>query len=124
MCWTLLAAGFCFWIPESSPAHLGMIAFFIYLFDIFYSPGEGPVPFTYSAEVFPLSHREVGMAWAVATNNFWATVLSLTFPRMLLALTAQGAFGFYAFLNALAFVMIWLWLPETKVSFHLSSPFN
>ena len=101
-----------------------MIAFFIYLFDIFYSPGEGPVPFTYSAEVFPLSHREVGMAWAVATNNFWATVLSLTFPRMLLALTAQGAFGFYAFLNALAFVMIWLWLPETKVSFHLSSPFN
>ena len=58
MCWTLLAAGFCFYIPESSNAHLGMIAFFIYLFDIFYSPGEGPVPFTYSAEVFPLSHRK------------------------------------------------------------------
>lgn len=92
-----------------------MIAFFIYLFDIFYSPGEGPVPFTYSAEVFPLSHREVGMAWAVATNNFWASVLSLTFPRMLLAMRPQGAFGFYAFLNAVAFVMIWLWLPETKV---------
>ena len=27
----------------------------------FYSPGEGPVPFTYSAEVFPLTHREMGM---------------------------------------------------------------
>ncbi|OCT54092.1 sugar transporter [Cladophialophora carrionii] len=114
MCWTLLAAGFCFWIPESSDAHLGMIAFFIYLFDIFYSPGEGPVPFTYSAEVFPLSHREVGMSWAVATNNFWASVLSLTFPRMLQAMTPQGAFGFYARLNAVAFVMIFLWLPETK----------
>ena len=48
-----------------------------------YSPGEGPVPFTYSAEVFPLSHREVGMAWAVATCLFWAAVLSITFPRML-----------------------------------------
>jgi len=114
MCWTLLAAGFCFWIPESNNAHLGLIAFFIYLFDIFYSPGEGPVPFTYSAEVFPLSHREVGMSWAVATNNFWASVLSLTFPRMLIALTPQGAFGFYAGLNAIAFVMIFLWLPETK----------
>ena len=90
MCWTLLAAGFCFWIPKSSTAHLGMIAFFIYLFDIFYSPGEGPVPFTYSAEVFPLSHREVGMSWAVATNNFWAAVLSLTFPDMLNALKPQG----------------------------------
>lgn len=114
MCWTLLAAGFCFWIPLENKAHLGLIALFIYLFDMFYSPGEGPVPFTYSAEVFPLSHREVGMAWAVATNNFWATVLSLTFPRMLSAMKPQGAFGFYAALNAIAFVMIFLWLPETK----------
>ncbi|KAJ5851619.1 uncharacterized protein N7529_011004 [Penicillium soppii] len=113
MCWTLLAAGFCFWIPSSSNAHIGMIAFFIYLFDAFYSPGEGPVPFTYSAEVFPLSHREVGMAWAVATNNFWASVLSLTFPYMLRALTPQGAFGFYACLNLVAFVLIFLFMPET-----------
>jgi MFS family permease len=59
MCWTLLAAGFCFYIPKESNAHLGMIAFFVYLFCAFYSPGEGPVPFAYSAEVFPLSHREV-----------------------------------------------------------------
>lgn len=114
MCWTLLAAGFCFWIPVENTAHLAMIALFVYLFDVFYSPGEGPVPFTYSAEVFPLSHREVGMAWAVATNNFWASVLALTFPRMLQAMRPQGAFGFYAALNAIAFVMIWLWLPETK----------
>jgi len=114
MCWTLLAAGFCFWIPESSRAHLGMIALFVFLFDAFYSPGEGPVPFTYSAEVFPLSHREVGMSWAVATNNFWASVLSLSLPRILRAFKPQGTFGFYAGLNALAFVMIWLWLPETK----------
>ena len=90
-----------------------MIAFFIYLFDAFYSPGEGPVPFTYSAEVFPLSHREVGMAWAVATNNFWASVLSLTFPYMLRAFTPQGAFGFYACLNLVAFVLIFLFMPET-----------
>ncbi|KAJ5903398.1 Major facilitator superfamily domain general substrate transporter [Penicillium tannophilum] len=113
MCWTLLAAGFCFWIPKNSKAHLGLIAFFIYLFDAFYSPGEGPVPFTYSAEVFPQSHREIGMAWAVATNNFWASVLSLTFPYMLRAFTAQGAFGFYAFLNLVAFILIFLFLPET-----------
>ncbi|KAJ5251538.1 hypothetical protein N7489_001948 [Penicillium chrysogenum] len=113
MCWTLLAAGFCFWIPTSSNAHIGMIAFFVYLFDAFYSPGEGPVPFTYSAEVFPLSHREVGMAWAVATNNFWASVLSLTFPWMLRAFSPQGAFGFYAGLNLVAFALIFFFMPET-----------
>lgn len=114
MCWTLLAAGFCFYIPEESRAHLGLIAFFIFLFGAFYSPGEGPVPFTYSAEVFPLSHREVGMSWAVATNNFWASVLSLTLPRMLRAFGAVGMFGFYAGMNFLAFLMIFWWLPETK----------
>jgi hypothetical protein len=114
MFWTLLAAGMCYYIPKDSSAHLGLIAFFVYLFGAFYSPGEGPVPFTYSAEVFPLSHREVGMSWAVATNNFWAAVLSLTLPRMLKAMKPQGVFGFYSGLNILALIMIFLWLPETK----------
>ncbi|TKA33682.1 hypothetical protein B0A50_00518 [Salinomyces thailandicus] len=114
MAWCLLATGFCFYIPEDSRAHLGCIAFFVFLFAAFYSPGEGPVPFTYSAEVFPLSHREVGMSWAVATCLFWAAVLSLTWPRMVAAFTPTGAFGFYAGLNVTAFVMIFFWVPETK----------
>jgi hypothetical protein len=54
------------------------------------------------------------MAWAVATCLFWAAVLSITFPRMLAAMTPQGAFGFYAALNVTALVMIFLWVPETK----------
>ena len=92
MAWTLLAAGFCFYIPAAQAAHLGMIAFFVFLFAAFYSPGEGPVPFVYAAEVFPLSHREVGMGASVATNLFWAAVLSITFPRLLAAFTPVGAF--------------------------------
>lgn len=114
MFWSLLVAGMCYYIPEESSAHLGLIALFVYIFGAFYSPGMGPVPFTYSAEVFPLSHREVGMSWAVATNNFWASVLSLTLPTMLRVMKAQGVFGFYAGLNVVALIMIFLWLPETK----------
>ncbi|KAJ4293441.1 hypothetical protein N0V90_008724 [Kalmusia sp. IMI 367209] len=114
MFWTLLVAGMCYYIPKDSAAHMGLIALFVYLFGAFYSPGEGPVPFTYSAEVFPLSHREMGMSWAVATNNFWASVLSLTLPTMLRVMRPQGVFGFYAGLNVVALIMIFLWLPETK----------
>lgn len=100
MAWTLLAAGLCFLIPVEQTAHLGLIggsahqmasslalnadvemgylaAFFIYLFAAFYSPGEGPVPFTYSAEVFPLTHREIGMGFAVATCLGFSAVLSI-----------------------------------------------
>jgi MFS family permease len=114
MAWSLLAAGLCTLIPGDGGVHLGLVATFIYIFCAFYSPGEGPVPFVYSAEVFPLSHREVGMAWAVATNLFWASVLSITFPKILDSLGILGAFCLYAGFNLLATVMIFLWLPETK----------
>jgi sugar porter (SP) family MFS transporter len=118
MAWTLLAAGMCFFIDyDANPAttaHLGTVALFIYLFAAFYSPGEGPVPFAYSAEVFPLSHREVGMGWAVATCLFWAAVLSMALPSILYTFTAPGMFGFFTGLNVLAFFLIFLFVPETK----------
>ncbi|KAI2615166.1 hypothetical protein GGR54DRAFT_311083 [Hypoxylon sp. NC1633] len=114
MAWSLLAAGLCTLIPKTSQLHVGLVALFVYLFAVFYSPGEGPVPFTYSAEVFPLSHREVGMSWAVATCLFWAAVLSITFPKILAAAGVLGAFCLYAGFNVMAFIMIFLWMPETK----------
>lgn len=114
MTWTLLGAAFCNLIPGKGGAHLGFVALFVYLFAAFYSPGEGPVPFTYAAEVFPLSHREVGMSFAVAICLGWAAVLGITFPWMLERFEVLGSFGFYAGLNAIAFIMILLWLPETK----------
>lgn len=114
MAWSLLAAGLCTLIPGSGGVHLGLVALFVYIFCIFYSPGEGPVPFTYSAEVFPLSHREVGMAWAVATCLFWAGVLTVSFPAILARLDVLGSFCLYAGFNMVAFVMIFLWVPETK----------
>ncbi|KAI6782601.1 Arabinose-proton symporter-like protein [Emericellopsis cladophorae] len=114
MAWTLLAAGLCTLIPPSTGLHTVFVAFFVYLFAAFYSPGEGPVPYPYSAEVFPLSHREVGMAWAVATCLFWAAILSITFPLMLDRLGVLNSFVLYGCFNLIALVMIFLWLPETK----------
>lgn len=114
MAWALLAAGLCTLIPGTGSAHLGVVALFIYIFAAFYSPGEGPVPFVYAAEVFPLSHREVGMAWAVATCFFWASVLTVSFPAILKALGVVGAFCLYAGFNLVAFAMIFLFVPETK----------
>jgi len=131
MAWSLLAIGLSSLI-KARKAHLGMMAFFVYVFTAFYSPGEGPVPFTYSAEVFPLSHREVGMGFSVAINLLWAAILGITLPRMkdamgilvrniyLKALCAfltcylQGTFAFYAGITVIAFIMIFLWVPETK----------
>lgn len=101
MAWSLLAAGLCFLIPEDKgTTRIGLIALFIYIFAAWYSPGEGPVPFTYSAEVFPLSHREVGMAWAVTVCLGFAAVLSISLPRML---DVMGAIGVFCFVSIAAF---------------------
>ena len=113
MTWTLLAAGLCTLLPQGT-TRLALVALFVYLFGAFYSPGEGPVPFTYSAEVFPLSHREVGMGFSVATCLGFAAVLGMTFPFLLETLGTVGAFGLYAGFNVVAFVMIFFWVPETK----------
>ncbi|KAK6846372.1 hypothetical protein PG987_001560 [Apiospora arundinis] len=114
MALTMFCAGLTFSIPADNLAHFGLLAILIYVFCALYSPGMGPVPNSYSAEVFPLSHRELGMALAVATTNFWAAVLSLTFPRLETALGTQGAFILYAFLNLVAFVLVFLFVPETR----------
>ena len=67
----LLWTGFSFWIPESNGnARLGSIAAGIYTFMAVYSPSEGPVPFTYSAEAFPLYVRDLGMSMATATCEY------------------------------------------------------
>ncbi|GJN94492.1 hypothetical protein Rhopal_007574-T1 [Rhodotorula paludigena] len=79
-----------------------------------YSPGEGPVPFTYSAEAFPLYVRDVGMSYATAVTWLFNFVVALTFPRLLDAFTPQGAFGWYAAWNAMGTLLVFLFVPETK----------
>jgi sugar porter (SP) family MFS transporter len=115
MALTMLATSLTFSLPETSPARFGLLAATIYLFCAEYSPGMGPVPNPYAAEVFPLSHREIGMSFAVSVANVWASVLSLTFPSILTLLRPQGAFTLYACLNVLAFVLVFLFVPETRM---------
>jgi hypothetical protein len=57
------------------------------------------VPFTYSAEAYPLYVRTYGMSLATATTWFFNFVLSITWPSMLVAFTPQGGFAWYAVWN-------------------------
>lgn len=110
----LFFTGFSFWIPENSTAHIACIALGIYLFGIVYSPGEGPVPFTYSAEAYPLYVRAYGMSLATATTWFFNFVLAVTWPSLQTAFKPQGAFSWYATWNLIGFCLVLLFVPETK----------
>lgn len=109
----LLFTGFSFYIPTET-ARLGCVATGIYLFMVVYSPGEGPVPFTYSAEAFPLYVRDVGMSFATATTWFFNFIVSLTWPALEAAFKPQGAFGWYAAWNVFGWTFAYFCLPETK----------
>lgn len=64
----LLMTGLAFFIPgETSDARVAVVAMGIYLFTMAYSPGEGPVPFTYSAEV---RHLHITTVLQLESNIF------------------------------------------------------
>jgi hypothetical protein len=119
----MLAAALSFNIPvEQHSTRLAVIAIWIFLFIFFYSWGQGPVPFAYSSEVFPLLNREQGMSFAVSINLFFAGLLTLIVPELTQALrngdptVAPGQsklLGIFACLNVVAFVLIFFLVPET-----------
>ena len=111
----LLFTGLSFFIPEGSAARLPCIGTGIFLFMAVYSPGEGPVPFTYSAEAFPLYIRDIGMCHLQllhaggSTSSCPSPGLPWSIPS-----PSKGAVGYYAAWNVLAWVYTYFLLPETK----------
>ncbi|KAL4865085.1 hypothetical protein BDV12DRAFT_155657 [Aspergillus spectabilis] len=109
----LFWTGFSFYI-EDLQTRTAMVATGIYLYMIVYSPGEGPVPFTYSAEAFPLYIRDIGMSFATATTWGFNFIVSLTWPSLRTAFTPTGGFCWYAAWNLFGWITCYFCLPETK----------
>lgn len=112
MCAMLLVVALGFLAPFDK--QIIPVAIGVYLFTVQYSYTSGPVPFTYSAEVFPLSHRNLGMSLATAILWLFNFILSITFPALQEAFTSSGAFGWYAAWCAALFCLAFLFVPETK----------
>ena len=90
-----------------------VVAVFAYLFTAVYSVGLGPVPFTYSSEVFTLEQRMVGMSFAVSMNFLFAGLLTLFVPRFTTtSLGYSGLLGVFSGFNIVALILIWRYVPE------------
>ncbi len=105
--------GFSFMIPEGT-ARLACITLGLYLFMVVYSPGLGPVPFTFSAEAFPLHIRDIGMSSSTAITWGFNFILSLTWPQLVVSFGDTGAFCWYGAWNIFGWVFAYFMLPETK----------
>ncbi|GAA5825491.1 hypothetical protein JCM11251_007009 [Rhodosporidiobolus azoricus] len=109
----MFIAGSGFYIT-SNDGQLAMVTTGIYIFAAFYGPGAGPVPFPYSAEVYPIQVRELGMSWATALTWFWNFINALVFPLQIRTWGSSGAFYWFGAWNALLWVLVLLFVPETK----------
>ena len=54
------------------------------------------------------------MSFATSTTWLFNFIVALTFPRLLTAFKPQGAFGWYAGWNLIGWLLILLFVPETK----------
>ena len=58
--------------------------------------------------------RDVGMSWATATTWCFNFIISFTFPSLQTAFTTQGAFAWYAAWCIILWILVILFMPETK----------
>ena len=113
----LIGTGLSFLVPEAwadGKYRIGFVATGIYTYTAVYSVGPGPVPFTYSAEAYPLQVRTYGMALATATTWGFNFALSMSWPSIEKAFTPTGGFAFYGTWNLIGMFATWWLVRETK----------
>lgn len=80
----------------------------------FFVMGFGPVPNILCAEIFPTRIR--GLCIAICAFSFWICdiIVTDTLPVMLKSVGLAGVFGFYAVVSVIAWIFIYIKVPETK----------
>ncbi|KMT10443.1 hypothetical protein BVRB_5g115690 [Beta vulgaris subsp. vulgaris] len=86
----------------------------VVLYFCFFVMGFGPIPNILCAEIFPTKIR--GVCIAICALTFWICdiIVTYTLPMMLKAVGLAGLFGFYAVVILIAWIFIFLKVPETK----------
>ncbi|EED15428.1 sugar transporter, putative [Talaromyces stipitatus ATCC 10500] len=119
----LIAAGLSLKISHAHPnnsVRVGVFETFLILYTAAYSPGAGVVPFLYSSEIFPMVHREVGMSLSCSVNFVLAGILALTVPQLQFHLGQTRLLCLFAGLDALAVILVWLFVPGTRKAVSLT----
>ncbi|KAK5701145.1 hypothetical protein LTR17_022867 [Elasticomyces elasticus] len=98
--------------PKVSSAAIVVLVFIIW-FVVFYGVSVGNTAWM-STDFFPMEVRAMGTMWL--TCSCWGSniIVSSTFLSMMKGMTPSGAFGFYAAICGLGWVLIILFYPEVS----------
>ncbi|EME50084.1 hypothetical protein DOTSEDRAFT_68817 [Dothistroma septosporum NZE10] len=95
-----------------SPAAIVVLVFIIW-FVVFYGVSVGNTAWM-STDFFPMEVRAMGTMWL--TCSCWGSniIVSSTFLSMMKGMTPSGAFGFYAAICGIGWVLIYFFYPEVS----------
>lgn len=88
-----------------------VILVFIIIYVSFYAVGVGAIPWQQS-ELFPMSVRGIGSAFACGTNWAGSLTIASTFLTMMKNITPTGTFAFYAAISAISLIFVLFCFPE------------
>jgi len=108
----IASLGLCAW--AFSVQKFGIVPFCIFAFIAAHAIGQGTVIWVFIAEIFPNRNRAAGQSLGSFTHWFFASSLTLAFPRMAEALAPAAIFGFFCFMMVLQLVWVQTMVPETK----------
>ncbi|KAJ6086444.1 hypothetical protein N7467_005358 [Penicillium canescens] len=97
---------------KATPAGIGMVAM-IFLTNSIYQFSWGPLPWPYTAEIFPTRIREVGTSVAVSTQWLFNFLFSLV-TRYMMSAWGSYVFIFYAALDVVMAIIVFFFVKETK----------
>ena len=111
---SLIGLGIYFQIYETTTGISWLSILTSVMFTFFFSLAWGPVPFLVMAEIIPLRARGVGTS--LSSIFFWLSLflVTKTYAPLESAIGNQGVCWFYAGLCFAAFVIVVLFIPETK----------
>jgi sugar porter (SP) family MFS transporter len=91
----------------------GLVLVSLIAYIAFFAFSLGSVIWVYISEIFPNRVRGRGQALGSFVHWFWAALVGWTFP-VVAESSGVAAFGFFAVMMLLQFVLVWIFLPETK----------
>ncbi|KAJ7298537.1 hypothetical protein O6H91_Y555500 [Diphasiastrum complanatum] len=103
------------WFERGCPSHYGWLALIgLAAYIASFSPGMGPVPWAVNSEIYPLKYRGVCGGIAATANWISNLVVSQSFLSLTKAIGTSMTFLLFACISVVAFIYIYLFVPETK----------
>jgi sugar porter (SP) family MFS transporter len=89
-----------------------LVALLVYI--AFFAASFAPVMWVVISEIYPNRIRGVAMSFSTAVSWFCTFIVVYLAPVIQGSLGLHYLFGMFGVLSILAFLFVWIWIPETK----------